>query len=226
MGIGGEDKKDIHVDQDDAKGPDVGGSRPVRRGTVVSTLKAHVWSASTVHVGTLCFGGRKAKVRQLDDDTTFTIDNTVSDNKILWFDVTVKDALLVTGGNSVAHLGEHAGNQPQTGGAEELRWMEGSEQGGGRGSPRRGGCNIFWGDGCRLVMVTCLFQEVKQIFAGNVLQQQEQEGRCVKCAIEGDDVGVGTERLMDSDLWEGVNIGAYSGFPRGQTSVIWAARAS
>ena len=60
--IGTEGKKNIHVDQNDTKGPDVGRSRPVCRGTVVPTLKAHVWSTSTVHVRTLCFRGRKAKV--------------------------------------------------------------------------------------------------------------------------------------------------------------------
>ena len=120
--------ENIHIDQNDAKGPDVGRSRPVCGCTVVPALKAHIWSTSTVHVRTLCFRGRKAKICQLDDDTTFPVDETVCDNEILRFDITVKNALLVTGSDSITHLGKHAGNEPQTCRTEELRGMKGSEK--------------------------------------------------------------------------------------------------
>ena len=169
MGIGNDDRNNIHVDQDDAKGPDVGRSRPVCRGTVVPTLKAHVRSTSTVHVGALCLGSRKAKICQLDDDTTLAIDETVCDDKVLWLDVAVKDAVLVTGGNSITHLGKHASDESQPGRAEELRRVEGREKGRRRGGPRGGGWDIFRGDGSRVVMVTCLLKEVEQVLAGYIL---------------------------------------------------------
>ena len=92
--------------------------------------------------------------------------------------------------------------------------MEGSEKGRRRGSARWRGWAVIGWDWCWIVMVTCLLEEVKQVLAGNVLEQEEQKGRCLKCAIEGDDVGMRTKRLMDSHLCERVNIGAYMEFPR------------
>lgn len=136
-------RENIHVDQDDTKGPDVGGSRAVSGRTVVSTLEAHVWGTSTVHVRTLCIGRRKAEIGQLDDDAAFPVGETVRDDKVLRFDITVKDTLVMTGGDGIAHLRKHARNQAQTRGAEELRGVEGSEQGRGRRSPGGGGSGVL-----------------------------------------------------------------------------------
>lgn len=115
----------------------------------------------------------------------------------------------MTGSDSITHLGEHASNETQTCGAEELRGMEGSEKGWSGWSARRGGGDVLGRDGCWFIMVTCLLEEVEQIFAGDVLEQKEEECRSLKCAIKGDDVGMGTKRLVDSDLWKEVRRGAY-----------------
>jgi hypothetical protein len=132
-----------HIDQNDTKGPNIGRSGLVCWGTVVPTLKAHVRSTSTVHVRTLCFRGGKAKIRQLDDNTTLSVDETVCNDEIFRFDVTVIDALLVTRGNGIAHLGKHARNEPQPSRAEELGRMKGSEKGRSWRSPRGRGREIL-----------------------------------------------------------------------------------
>lgn len=49
-------------------------------------------------------------------------------------------------------------------------------------------------------MVTGLLEEVEQILSGDILEEQQEEGWSLEGAVEGDDVRMGTKRLMDLDL--------------------------
>ena len=42
-------------------------------------------------------------------------------------------------------------------------------------------------------MVAGLFEEVEEIFTGDVLEEKKQEGRGLEGAMKSDDVGVGRE---------------------------------
>lgn len=49
-------------------------------------------------------------------------------------------------------------------------------------------------------MIASLFEEVEQILAGDVLEEQKKEGGGFESAVKGDDVGVWRERLMNGNL--------------------------
>jgi len=50
-------------------------------------------------------------------------------------------------------------------------------------------------------MVTGLLEEVEKIFAGNILEEKEEVGLGLECAIKSDDIWVSGECLMDGGLW-------------------------
>ena len=63
----------------------------------------------------------------------------VGDNKVLRFDVTVVDALTVTEGDSIAHLGKHAGDEVEAAVGKQLVGMKRGKERGGRRHRRRVG---------------------------------------------------------------------------------------
>ena len=48
-----------------------------------------------------------------------------------------------------------------------------------------------------LVVVSRLLEEVVQVLAGDELEHEEEEAGRFECAMQGDDVWVGRERLVD-----------------------------
>ena len=52
----------------------------------------------------------------------------------------------------------------------------------------------------RGVVVSCLFEEVEEIFAWNILEDKEEVGGGVKGFMQSDDVGVQWKRLVDGNL--------------------------
>jgi hypothetical protein len=49
-------------------------------------------------------------------------------------------------------------------------------------------------------MIAGLFQKVEQIFSRDEFEEEEQKRLCFEGAVEGDDVGVGREGLVDGNL--------------------------
>lgn len=90
----------------------------------------------------------------------------VGDDKVLRFDVTVVDALAVTEGDSITHLGKHAGDEVEAPVGKQLVWMKGGKERGGRRGRRRVGNEP-------LFMVAGLLEEVEKIFTRNVLEKKE-----------------------------------------------------
>lgn len=91
----------------------------------------------------------------------------VGDDKVLGLDITVIDAFPVTEGNSIAHLGKHAGNEVKAAVGKQLVGMKRGKERGGRRRRRRVGSKP-------LFMVAGLFEEVEKVFARNVLKEKEE----------------------------------------------------
>ena len=67
----------------------------------------------------------KAKIGQLDDCTSLILGGVqLGNDKVPRFDVTVVDALTVTEGDSIAHLGKHAGNETEAAVGKQLVGMK------------------------------------------------------------------------------------------------------
>ena len=44
--------------------------------------------------------------------------------------------------------------------------------------------------------VAGLFEEIKEVLSGGVFENEEEEGRGLESAVQGDDIWVGRERLV------------------------------
>ena len=130
----------VHVDQNDTEGPYIGGTGLIHGSHVISALCetkcieirdvgitrmertiAHIRRTTTIHVRRDSIPSRQSKIREFDDDLAFPdavfIEYpAISDNEILWLDVTMKDGSVMARGYSLAHLGKHRGNKAETGG--------------------------------------------------------------------------------------------------------------
>jgi hypothetical protein len=194
-----------HVDEHNAKGPNIGATGTIRRRNIVPAFVAHVGSTAAVHVGRFTLGGRKAEVREFYDNFTFLgavwqSDPAIGDDKVFWLDITMIDLLSMTGSYCIAHLSEHWRDEAKASAWEELRRVEGGEKaGGGRGVRRRNRVIRSWW--IRVVMIAGLLQKVEEILSGDVFQQQEQEGFGLKGTMQSDDIWVRMKRLMNGDLW-------------------------
>ena len=73
---------------------------------------AHVRSATTVHVTRFDISCRETKVCEFDNDFAFTTtvrsgDESVCNDEIFWFNVTMEDLLGMASGYGITHLREH-----------------------------------------------------------------------------------------------------------------------
>lgn len=73
---------------------------------------AHVRSATAIHVTRFDIGCRETKVCEFDNDFALTTtvrsgDESVCNDEIFWFNVTMEDLLGMTSGYGVTHLREH-----------------------------------------------------------------------------------------------------------------------
>lgn len=89
-------------------------------GSVKDHTVAHIRCGSAIHIGGLDVICRQAKVCELDDDfallpAIWRFDPSICDDKVLRFDVPMKDVHSVTHGDSLTHLGEHGGDESQSG---------------------------------------------------------------------------------------------------------------
>jgi hypothetical protein len=105
-----------HIDKHDSEGPHIGSTRRIRGRNVVSALVAHIGRGPAIHVCRLDIVGRQAKVGELDDDLAllpaiWRFDPPIGDDKVLGFDVPVKNVHRVTDGDSLTHLREHGGDE-------------------------------------------------------------------------------------------------------------------
>jgi hypothetical protein len=81
----------------------------------------HIRRTTTIHVRRDSIPSRESKIREFDDDLAFPDAvlveyPAISDDKIFWFNVTMKDGSVMARGYSLAHLGKHRGDKTQTGG--------------------------------------------------------------------------------------------------------------
>jgi hypothetical protein len=54
-----------------------------------------------------------------------------------------------------------------------------------------------------IMMVTGLFQKVKEILAGDIFEKEKQEGGSLKGAMKSDNIGMQMQRLMNGNLrWQ------------------------
>lgn len=77
---------------------------------------AHIRSGSAIHVGRLDIIGRQTEVSELDNDLALLPairrpDPPICDDKVLRFDVSVKDVHRMADSDSLTHLGEHGGDE-------------------------------------------------------------------------------------------------------------------
>lgn len=49
-------------------------------------------------------------------------------------------------------------------------------------------------------MISCLLEEIEEIFAGNVFEYEEKEGTRLKCAMKSDNVWMRGKGLVDIGL--------------------------
>ena len=73
---------------------------------------AHVRSATAVHVTGFDISRRETKVCEFDNDFAFTTtvrsgDESVCNDEVFWFNVTMEDLLLMASGYGITHLREH-----------------------------------------------------------------------------------------------------------------------
>jgi hypothetical protein len=99
----------------------------------------------------------------------------------------MEDLLCVTGGDGITHLTEHGRDKTETSAGEQLGRMQVGKQtrSGGCMRGRDGGLG-----GVDVIMVTGLFQKVKEILARDVFEKEEQKGRGLKGAMKSDNVGM------------------------------------
>jgi hypothetical protein len=164
---------------------------------------AHIRSAATIHIGRFGLVSSQTKVSKLYYDATLLatvsgIYATVCDDKVFRLDITVEDVYAMTACDSIAHLGKHGSDETKTVRREKLWWVEGGEEGWGRGSNGRtgrcGGVCLFIG------VIASLLQKVEEVLTGNALEDQEQEGVSFECAMEGYYVGMDRNGLMNGGL--------------------------
>lgn len=80
----------------------------------------------------------------------------------------MKDAIAMTVCDSIAHLSKHGSDELEARVREKLVWMEGSDQG---GCWRGTGCSFFFGGG--FYVISCLFEEIEEVFSGDIVEHQE-----------------------------------------------------
>lgn len=112
----------------------------------------------------------------------------------------MEDAGTVAAGDGLAHLGEHGRDEVETAVGQKLGRVERGEEGRGWWSGwiaerRRGGLGSV-----EVCVVAGLFEEVEQILAGNVLDEEQEVRLRLKGTIQGRNVGVRRERLLDGGL--------------------------
>lgn len=99
----------------------------------------------------------------------------------------MKDVLGVTSGYGITHLTEHGRDKTETSAGEQLGRMQVGKQtrSGGSMRGRDGGLG-----GVDIIMVTGLFQKIKEILPWNVFEKKEEEGGGLKGAMKSDNVGM------------------------------------
>ena len=107
----------------------------------------------------------------------------MGDDKVFGLDVTVVDALTVTEGDGIAHLGKHAGDEVEATVGKQLVGMKRGKERGGRRRRRRVGTQP-------LFVVAGLLEEIEKIFTRNVLKEKEQVRLRLECAIKSDNIWV------------------------------------
>jgi hypothetical protein len=85
-------------------------------GGVGTRTVAHIRCGSAIHISRLDVIGRQSKVCELDDDLAllpaiWRFDPSIGDDKVLGFDVPVKDVNRMTDSDSLTHLREHGGDE-------------------------------------------------------------------------------------------------------------------
>ena len=117
----------------------------------------------------------------------------MGDDKVLGLDVTVEDALAVTEGDSIAHLGKHACDEVEAAVGQQLVGMKRGKERGGR---RRGG-----GVGSEpLIVVPGLLEKVEKVFTRDVLEEKEEVRLGLEGAIKSDNISVSGQCLMNCGL--------------------------
>ena len=81
----------------------------------------------------------------------------------------MEDLLDMTGGDGLAHLGKHGGNQTETGTRKELCRVEGGEEGRGWGRVVVGVIIWDW-----VVMIAGLGKKIEEVLAGDVFEDEEE----------------------------------------------------
>lgn len=90
----------------------------------------------------------------------------------------------MTSCDGITHLTEHGRDKTETSAGEQLGRMQVGKQ------TRSGGCMRSRDGGFDIIMVTGLFQKVKEILARDIFEKEEQKGRGLKSAMKSDNVGV------------------------------------
>jgi hypothetical protein len=117
----------------------------------------------------------------------------VGDDKVLGLDVTVEDALAVTEGDSIAHLGKHACDEVEAAVGKQLVGMKRGKERGGRRRGGRVGSEP-------LIVVTGLLEKVEKVFTRDVLKEKEEVRLGLEGAIKSDNIWVSGECLMKRGL--------------------------
>jgi hypothetical protein len=117
----------------------------------------------------------------------------VGDDKVLRLDITVEDALAVTEGDGLAHLGKHGGDEAEAAVGKQLIGMKrGKERGGRRRRGRVGSHQLF--------VVAGLLEEVEKIFTRDVLEKEKEVRLGLESPIKSGDIWVGRQCLMNCGL--------------------------
>jgi hypothetical protein len=134
----------------------------------------------------------------------------IGDDEVLRLDVTVVDALAVTKGDGIAHLGKHARDELQAAVGKQLVGRQrGKERGGRRRRGRVGSHQLF--------VVAGLLEEVEKIFARDVLKDKEEVGAGLKSAIKSGNVLVSGQGLVNGGLRTGMGDGGSAWEGKGST---------
>jgi hypothetical protein len=136
---------------------------------------AHVRRATAIHIGTFDILGWQTEIRQLDNDLALQTPvgsgpNTVCDDKIFRFDITMKNLVSMTRCDGITHLAEHGGNETQASFGQELGRMKiGKQTWGWRCVRRSEGRRVIMIVMVEIVMVARLLEKVKEVLAWDIL---------------------------------------------------------
>ena len=195
-----------HVDENDAQRPYVGRTSRISGHHVVMAFytgisvrrqsfgryrdeggehavltEAHIRRATAVHITRIDVTCCETKIGELDRDLAFAratggvVDDLVGDHKVFGLDVTVKDAVPVTMSHGVTHLREHGPDEAQPLIREQHPI----------------------GSGRCLLIAPLVLEEVEQVFAGYIVEHEQEIRRRLERRPQGDYVFMDRQRMMD-----------------------------